>query len=147
MIRTYQPSDKGAVLELLRLNTPAYFDYSEEKDYEHYLDHELESYYVAEADNRIAGAGGINYFREESTARISWDLVHPEFQGRGIGRQLLLYRIGEIAKQGDIGRIVVRTTQLVYPFYEKAGFKLEKTEQDYWAKGFDLYQLVLEPVR
>jgi hypothetical protein len=39
---------------------------------------------------------------------------------------------------------MVRTTQLVYPFYQKAGFTLDKVEQDYWANGFDLYQMMLQ---
>jgi ribosomal protein S18 acetylase RimI-like enzyme len=37
--------------------------------------------------------------------------------------------------------IIVRTSQLAYKFYQKVGFELEKTEKDFWAKGFDLYQM------
>lgn len=40
--------------------------------------------------------------------------------------------------------IVVRTTQLVYGFYEKRSFKLEKVEKDYWAKNYDFYQMQLK---
>lgn len=147
MIRPYQSADKAEVIKLLRLNTPQYFDPTEEKDYEHYLENELESYFVAEMDDRLIGAGGINYFREEKTARISWDLIHPDYQGRGIGLRLLKHRIEVISQEPDIERIMVRTTQLVFPFYEKAGFLLEKTVKDFWAPGFDLYQLVMPAKR
>ena len=140
-IRPYKNTEKEELLNLIRLNIPRYFDPSEEHDFSSYLDNELESYYVVEEEGKIIGCGGINYFPKERVARISWDMVHPESQGKGVGKKLTLYRIEEIKKNPDIDTIVVRTTQLVYPFYEKAGFTLEKTEKDFWAPGYDLYQM------
>ncbi|MEJ8758393.1 GNAT family N-acetyltransferase [Pontibacter sp. H259] len=141
MIRPYMSADKPALLELLQLNTPQYFHPSETKDFEHYLEHELESYYVLEQDGVIVGCGGINYFKEEKLARLSWDMVHPKQQGNGIGRKLATHRINEISSQPKLETIVVRTTQLVYPFYQKLGFALQKTVKNYWAEGFDLYEM------
>lgn len=143
-IRPYKDTDKEKLLHLIRLNTPQYFDPTEENDFSTYLDDELETYFVVEDEGEIIGCGGINYFPDEHTARISWDMIHPESQGRGVGKKLTLHRIEEIKKQKDIRTIVVRTTQLVYPFYEKAGFKLEKIEKDFWAPGYDLYLLKIE---
>jgi hypothetical protein len=37
--------------------------------------------------------------------------------------------------------ISVRTTQLVYPFYQKFGLELREVVKDYWDIGFDLYRL------
>ena len=141
MIRKYSNSDKPKIIELLRKNTPEYFDSSEEKDFENYLDNELEDYFVYEMNSEIIGAGGINYFTEQKLARISWDMIEPNLQGNGIGKKLTQYRINHINKNPKIELIVVRTTQLVYKFYEKMGFKLEKVEKDFWAKNFDLYQM------
>ncbi|MEH0158605.1 GNAT family N-acetyltransferase [Limibacter armeniacum] len=141
MIRPYTTKDKQQVIALLRLNTPQYFDVSEEADLRHYLENELESYFVAEENNQVVGAGGINYFLSERLARISWDFVHPDVQGKGIGKALLLHRIKEINSHPEIETIMVRTSQLAYRFYEKVGFKLEKTVKDFWAEGFDLYQM------
>ncbi len=140
-IISYVPGYKEALLSLLRLNTPLYFHPSEEKDFIHYLNHETESYYVVALNGVIVGCGGINYFSEEQNARLSWDIVHPAYQGKGIGRKLTAHRINKIANTPGIETIVVRTTQLVYPFYEKLGFVLERSEKDYWAPGLDLYQL------
>ena len=37
-IREYQPTDKNAVIDLIRQNTPAYFAPKEEADFSNYLD-------------------------------------------------------------------------------------------------------------
>ena len=141
MIRPYQVSDQPALLQLLQLNTPTYFAPSEKADYEHYLTHEIEDYFVLEADQQLVGAGGINYVEEGKSARISWDLLHPDFQGKGLGSKLVQYRLAHIKRREGIAQVVVRTSQLAYPFYEKQGFKLMHTQKDFWAPGFDLYQL------
>ncbi|SEA20432.1 GNAT family N-acetyltransferase [Psychroflexus halocasei] len=141
MIRKYLNSDKPKIIELLRKNTPQYFDSSEEKDFEYYLDNEIEDYFVCEVNSEIIGAGGINYFTEQNLARISWDMIDPNSQGNGIGKKLTQYRINHLKEKENIELIVVRTTQLVCKFYEKMGFELEKVEKDFWAKGFDLYQM------
>lgn len=141
-IRAFQVSDKPTIVNLLRLNTPKFFSPSEEKDLLEYLDHDSENYFAVEINGEVVGAGGVNYgFGNGLTARISWDIVHPNYQGKGIGTELLQYRISEVKKTKSIISIVVRTTQLAHEFYEKHGFRLEKVSEDFWAKGFDLYQM------
>ena len=147
MIRKYSHQDKPEVIELLRLNTPEYFDPSEEKDLVDYLDNELEDYFIVEENSKIVGAGGINYFLSEKTARISWDMIKPNSQGKGIGMQLIKHRIDRIKQNNSIENIIVRTSQHAYRFYEKTGFKLEKIEKDYWAKNFDLYIMSMKNMR
>ena len=143
-IRPYAEKDKEALVALLRLNTPRYFDAAEEKDFTAYLDTDADHYFVVEADGRILGSGGINYFDNYTLARISWDIIHPDHQGKGIGAQLLHYRIEEIKNKPMMRLIVVRTSPLAYAFYQKLGFVLERVEKDFWATGFDLYQMKLE---
>lgn len=144
MIRPYQPRDKSQLLALLNLNTPYFFAASEAVDFTEYLDNHVETYFVVEEDENIVGCGGINYFPEEATARISWDIVHPDHQGKGIGRALLLHRIDDIKANSSIKIIIVRTTQLTYQFYERIGFELEKIKKNFWAPGFDLYQMKMK---
>lgn len=145
-IRNYTPADEPALLELLHLNTPQYFAPSEAADYVDYLAQHLEDYFVIEHAGTIVGAGGINYFPNDSLARLSWDLVHPEYQGKGIGRLLTQHRIQHIRNKPGMELIVVRTSQVVYKFYEKMGFTLQTVEKDFWAEGFDLYEMHL-PLR
>lgn len=141
MIRPYKIDDKEEVIALLRLNIPRYFHESEEDDFRTYLENHVEDYFVYENEGKIVGAGGINYFTDKREARISWDIVHPNFQGKGIGKELIQHRIPLVKMNALIDVLYVRTTQLVYKFYEKSGFELEKVEKDFWAKGFDLYQM------
>jgi [ribosomal protein S18]-alanine N-acetyltransferase len=144
MIRPYDPSDKEAIVDILRLNTPQYFAPEEEVELMEYLDTKREDYFVVEEAGQTIGAGGLNYFDENTWVRISWDLVHPDFQGRGVGKALTLFRIRGAREKGTVRFIQVRTSQLVYPFYQKLGFELEKVEKNFWAKGFDLYQMKME---
>lgn len=143
MIRPYQPEDKNLLLDLLRLNTPKYFASSEAADFIEYLDVHMEYYFVYELAGQMVAGGGYNLLHTEKTARISWDLVHPDFQGQGIGKALTNFRIEAIRQEFGIEKIEVRTSQLAFSFYEKLGFKLLHTKADYWAPGFDLYHMEL----
>lgn len=139
IIREYKMSDKEAVLNLLKSNTPQYFSPEEEKDFVYYLENEIEYYFILEINKQIVGSGGFNFSGDNTKGKISWDILLPEFQGKSWGSFLLNYRIELLKKFKGIQEITVRTSQLVYTFYEKQGFKLIKIEKDYWAKGFDLY--------
>ena len=145
-IRAYHTADRPQLLQLLALNTPAYFAPEEAIDFENYLSNDVQHYFVAEIDGAIAGSGGYNLFPENGEARISWDIIHPDFQGKGIGKALTLFRIDAIKKSGVDYSIIVRTSQLAFGFYEKLGFVLEKVEKDYWAEGFDLYLMRYHPI-
>lgn len=142
MIRKFKKEDKEQVIELLRLNTPQYFDLSEESELKEYLETDSANYYVFVDNDKIIGAGGINFgFDDGKSARISWDIVHPEQQGKGVGRKLVEYRIEEIKKNNAVTKIIVRTSQLVNNFYAKFGFEIDFVEKDFWAPGYDLYQM------
>jgi len=140
-IRPFETSDSPRILELLRLNTPEYFSPSEESDLVYYLNNEIEHYFVLLVEDEIRGCGGFNLSDDHETAKISWDIFHPESQGKGLGTALTNYRIERIKEIESVKKISVRTSQLVYPFYAKFGLELKEVVTDYWAPGFDLYRL------
>lgn len=142
-IQPYEKTDKADVINLFRLNTPLYFSSEEEEDLIYFLENEREQYYVVSINKEIVGCGGYNLSEDKSTGIICWDIVHPNFQGKSIGRNLLNYRITQIKNTKNIRKITVRTSQLVYQFYEKQGFELVEIVQDYWSKGFHLYRMDL----
>ncbi len=146
-IREYDTKDKNEVINLIRLNTPEYFGVEEESDLNKYLETERELYYVLLNDQKIVGCGGINFFENNTIGRISWDIFHPDYQGKSLGTKLLKHRIDKINSIESIQKITVRTSQVVYKFYEKQGFELFEIKKDYWAEGFDLYNMELKRSR
>ena len=144
MLRAYRTSDKLQLIKLLQLNTPTYFAASEQEDFEEYLDKHSDNYYVIEVNEQIISCGGYNYDEDSTIGKLSWYIVHPNYQGKGYGKQIVQYCIKALKAQPSVKMISVRTSQLVYPFFEKLGFELKKVEKDYWAKGFDLYQMELK---
>lgn len=144
MIRVYKTEDKTELIELIRLNTPQFFDKSEEMDLNDYLENEREDYFVVEEDHKIVGCGGINYEDNSKIGIISWDIIHPKHQGKGIGKNLLLHRINLLKNSNLVNSIRVRTSQHTDKFYAKSGFILEFITKDYWAKGYDLYQMKID---
>jgi len=143
LIRQYSSYDYDSVLELIRLNTPTYFSREEEKDLADYLKFKIQDYFVIDLNNQIVGSGGINYSDDKVKGIISWDMIDPKFQGKSLGKMLLEHRITILKDINSIEKIIVRTSQLTYPFYEKSGFEIIKIVKDYWAKGFDLEEVQL----
>jgi [ribosomal protein S18]-alanine N-acetyltransferase len=144
MIRTFTSSDLRSILAIFDRLSPEFFHPNEKVDLERYLGFEIEDYFVWEENGIILASGGINYFPEIKEARISWDLVCPEYQRKGLGMKLMIYRLNQIQRKGGFQNVVVRTSQMAWRFYEKNGFILKEVQNDFWATGYDLYQMTKE---
>lgn len=141
IIREYTDSDKHRIVELLQMNTPEFFSPNEEKDLLYYLNNEADNYFVLVMEDKVVGCGGFNLTEDGKTAKISWDIFDPSYQGKGLGSALTQFRIEKIKENKQIKTLSVRTSQLVYRFYEKFGLELREVVKDYWDEGFDLYRL------
>lgn len=144
-IKAYQSKDKEDILDLIRLNTPDFFAPDEEEDLKKYLENQRELYFVLLYDKKIVGCGGINFADNKTTAKISWDIFHPDYQGKSLGTKLLKYRLDLLNSMPGIQIITVRTSQLAYGFYMKSGFKLLEIKKDFWADGYDMYRMEYQP--
>jgi ribosomal protein S18 acetylase RimI-like enzyme len=144
IIRLYTPTDDENIISLLRLNTPKYFAPEEEQDLRDYFANDIDNYYVVDDNGTIVGSGGFNLTNEGKNAAISWDIIHPDYQGKGVGKLLTQYRIDRIKEIDTVENISVRTSQLVFKFYEKFGFVLKEITKDYWAEGLDMYRMEME---
>lgn len=71
-IRAYKTTDKDNVLAILTLNIPECFAEGEIEELEDYLEHKVEKYFVAAIEDRIIGAGGINFDNNGKTAKIKF---------------------------------------------------------------------------
>jgi [ribosomal protein S18]-alanine N-acetyltransferase len=140
-IRRYREHDRKQVIWVLQLNTPVYFSAGEEADLEDYLTHHIDRYYVIEIDEKICACGGLNLSENGEKMTISWDIVHPDWHGKGLGSALMKHRIQITQSIPSVTILSVRTSQLVYPFYEKFGLQIKEVIKDYWDEGFDMYRL------
>lgn len=143
-IRAYQETDYDILVQLLEYNIPAYFAPEELKDFKQYLKAYRELYFVVEWEGEIVGCGGINFPKQKNRAVISWDFFHPKYQNKGCGTALMDYRKNVIQKIPGIQIISVRTSQHAWKFYQKQGFQLIGITKDFWAKGYDLYNMKME---
>ncbi len=145
-IQVYQAGYEEGVMALFRMLAPEFFHPEEEKDLRYYLRNELEDYYVVtgKAGTPLA-AGGITYEPGEvGEACLSWDLVHPDYQGNGLGTQLVRHRLQRIREKKNRSKIRVRTSQLARGFYGRMGFVVQERVSNFWAPGYDLVNITMD---
>ena len=144
MIRPYKPSDHDALLKILKSNIPANFAPEEVDDFEQYLLLHGDHYQAFEYNGKVVGGSGYNVLPEAKEGRISWIFFDPAYTGKGLGSQLTYHVLGILKDEPQVEKLVVRTSQMASPFFEKFGFKLTQVLKDYWAKGIDLYYMEME---
>jgi GNAT superfamily N-acetyltransferase len=74
-----------------------------------------------------------------SSYDLYWIAVHPDYQGKGLGRRLLTETEGRIKRDGGT-RVYVETSQRAQyastrAFYESCGYRLESVLSDFYAPG------------
>ena len=143
MIRVYVPEDQEILLDLLRLNTPAYFAPEEEAEFVEYLGLHPHEHYVWEEGQQVLGCAGCSWYPNSDDGRVAWFIVDPQAQGKGIGRGLLQHCLERLRTNPATIRVIVRTSQLAEGFFASGGFQVERREKDYWAPGFDLVYMTM----
>lgn len=143
-IREFDYQDKGKVMEIFKQNVPEYFAEIEIKEFENYLESDIEKYFVAEIEGEIVGSGGVNFEDNKTVGTMSWGFIKPEFHRCGFGTKLVKHRIDYLKSILTVKKIALGTSQHTYKFYEKNGFVLKEVRKDYWTKGFDLYDMVYD---
>jgi putative acetyltransferase len=79
--------------------------------------------YVAERDGTIIG-----FIELEDDGHIDCFYTHKDFQRQGIGRALYLHLLKKADARG-IRDFHVEASAIARPFFERAGFRLEKTNR------------------
>lgn len=118
-LRPYLPTDRAACLAVLDSTGCAP---EQRKAFARHLDRPAGPFFVMEHDGAIVGCGG--YEIADDVARLNWGAVRREFQAMGLGRLLLMYRLREIGKAGNIQRVLVDAPVQTAAFFEKQGFKI-----------------------
>jgi len=129
-IRRYVPGDHRAVMELHRLALDAAGGYVEDGPWDSDLDN-IESEYidsggeflVGEYDGRIVAMGGLKKI-DAATAKVRRMRVHPDYQRRGFGEEILRHLEAQALALG-ISRLALDTSVLLHgamKFYSRHGY-------------------------
>ena len=143
-LRSYEPTDIEAVVEIFRSNIPKYFGPGEEAGLREFLsDTRGEDYVVAEMDGEIIGAGGIAQ-NEDGTVSLCWGMLRSDFIGKGLGRKLTEFRIQMAREKFGSMPLVTSTSQHTRGFYEKFGFRTTEHTPDGFGPGIDICKMRLD---
>jgi ribosomal protein S18 acetylase RimI-like enzyme len=136
-IRRYELPD---IRKLFLLNSPSYFDPSQQENLSGFLEKHFQNYLIIELDNEIIGGGGytVSYTK---TAFISWLMIAPAFKNQGFASLILKQIINEIRKNKSIRTVEALTSQYSYKFFLKHGFTGIDTRKDFWGEGLDLHKM------
>jgi ribosomal protein S18 acetylase RimI-like enzyme len=91
--RRFEPEDIAKCLDLYTRNEPGRFPAGVKEDYATLLSEQSTYVLVAEKDGRLVASGGLFYYSRKNMAGLCFGLVHPQFQGTGIGTTMVLARL------------------------------------------------------
>jgi len=94
-------------------------------------------------EEKILACGGFVYQVDTAQVTFVWGLVDREHHRSGLGKQLLQFRLQEIKKLYPGVPVRLDTTQVSFPFFEKLGFTIDKISRDFYAPGYDRYDMTL----
>ncbi|MBD3615922.1 MAG: GNAT family N-acetyltransferase [Gracilimonas sp.] len=97
-------------------------------------------------DGKLTVVGCLILYIYKHTVRIFSIVVDPEFQGKGIGNELL-NKAREIANEKKAERISLEVSidnRELISWYKKAGFESTEMMKDYYEEGRDGLRMILE---
>lgn len=144
MLLPYTSNNKQTLIEIFNLNVPIYFAPHELKEFLSYLEIKSDTYLCIYNGNKIVGGVGYDCKEEDKSGRINWIFVHPNCKGHGLGKEAVEFCIAKLKEDERVEKLIIRTSQLAYKFFESFYYKLIKIEKDYWAPGLDLYLMERE---
>jgi ribosomal-protein-alanine N-acetyltransferase len=101
---------------------------------------EKHKYLVAKDENKVVGYIGIEKILDEK--HIINLAVHPDYQGKGIGKRLLQ----QVLNDEEVFFLEVRTSnETARKIYERLGFKVINIRKGYYADGEDAYVMQRMP--
>ncbi len=147
-IRLYHKNDKQHCLDTFKSNVPDYFTEVEISEFEAFLDRlqtgiSKTQFYVIEDENRIVGCGGFGDKDNKNIISLAWGHIHKNEHNKGLGQQLLNYRLALIKQMYPQLTLTIDTTQFSYGFYKRNGFRLLKITENYYTEGMHRYDMEL----
>ena len=125
-IRSFRLSDKEAVVEVWRACGLTHPNNDPHQDIARKMKVDPEMFLVCEVDGKIIGTVMVGY--EGHRGWINYLGVLPEYQGQGLGRELMDRAEAMLVERGcaKINLQIRATNTRVIQFYEAIGFKVDE---------------------
>ena len=141
----YSPADRDACLAVFDANTPYAFAPHERDEFSAFLDSPGGRYLVLrDPDGSVVACGGADLLASGRFGVITWAMVLPTRQRQGLGSMLTRAGMAYVAAIPHAERIVLETSNVSAPFYERHGFRTTKVTPNHYAPGVHLHNMALE---
>jgi len=135
-IRQYRPDDESACLDIFDSNRPKYFAEPERELFAAYLRRMDQPYFVAEVLGQVRGCGGFRV-SDYGVGYLEWGMVQADWHRRGVGADLLQWRLERIRQIPHAWCILIDTSQHTAPFFARFGFETFRVIADGYQPGLD----------
>ena len=144
-IRPYKTADKDACMAVFHSNHPKFFTTEEIQAFSQFLDKSPCPYFVLETENKeILGCGGYFFNEERTRGGLAWGMVHQDYHGQGLGKQLTLFRLLKLTEEIPTGELRIDTSHHTEAFYAKCGFVTAKVTLDGYAIGLHRHDMTVQ---
>lgn len=144
----YTTCDADRARRLFRARAGTYFDPAEAEDFEETLEFirdpgdapEQSRFWSGWLGDEMMAFGGVEWI--DDAGYLCWGMVHPEFAGRGYGRQLLLFRLN-LLRDAAVKSVFSDTSQLTEGFFARHGFECYFRRPQHFGPSLDLVAMEL----
>jgi ribosomal protein S18 acetylase RimI-like enzyme len=122
VIRVFRESDRDAVKDLWRVCNLTVPQNDPDKDINLKVHFQPELFFVGEYNGKVAASIMAGY--DGHRGHMNYVSVYPEYQRKGIGKQMVLFVLSELQKLGcpKVNISVRSSNEKVTAFYRKIGF-------------------------
>ncbi|MBO6575617.1 MAG: GNAT family N-acetyltransferase [Rhodothermales bacterium] len=140
-ILPYSAEHRGGVIACFRSNVPKYFSSNELPDFLKHVEADKGPYLVMLDRGEVLACGG--FALRGDTADLCWGMVRADYQGKGFGDALMLYRLLAII-QSPARAVRLETSQHTENFFRRYGFSVAEREKDGFEPGLDRVEMRAE---
>ena len=144
LLRPFTRQDRTACLDLFDGNVPRYFRPDERAEFEAFVDDLPGPFFVLENPDRgIVACGGVALEPGGRLGSLCWGIVRADLHRQGIGRIMLLERLGVLVGDEACAAVRLETIPATEGFFRKLGFQTVESKADGHAPELDLVEMRL----
>lgn len=144
-LEPYTTAEGEDCLAMVDANGPRYFGPGDREEFATFLSDPQGQYWILrEPGGTVVGCGGASTRGDGRTGVLSWMLIHPDYQGKGLGSRLMEASLDYLREIPGIERVVLETSNESASFYERFGFRTTRVMENHWAPGLHRHDMELD---